>query len=237
MTPTPSDEDDHHSLGLKCVEMCHALANQRLAFKFSLKIGRFSFNMETAGMRSTPVHLPQKKAKRKSPGAKKRDEIRRREFLKRKEAAHRPSVPLMSRTSSPLWLTWELVIRPMLTSQVQKPLKRTLWKTTPKTSTYELKKVPLEPGASHLLFLAGTVLVKKSLNAEIVTNRFCWTINVMKVMMKMMRMSLETIVMILIGMRSTCATMKPWNVSAQCIPHSAHHNLRNQEIHGANIRT
>ena len=59
----------------------------------------------------------------------------------------------------------------------------------------------------------------------------------MKVMMKMMRMSLETIVMILIGMRSTCATMKPWNVSAQCIPHSAHHNLRNQEIHGANIRT
>ena len=143
----------------------------------------------------------------------------------------------LSRKSSPLWLTWELVIRPMLTSQVQKPLKRTLWKTTPKTSTYELKKVPLEPGASHLLFLAGTVLVKKSLNAEIVTNRFCWTINVMKVMMKMMRMSLETIVMILIGMRSTCATMKPWNVSAQCIPHSAHHNLRNQEIHGANIRT
>ena len=94
MTPTPSDEDDHHSLGLKCVEMCHALANKRLAFKFSLKIERFSFNMETAGMRSTPVHLPQKKAKRKSPGAKKRDEIRRREFLKRKEAAHRPSVPL-----------------------------------------------------------------------------------------------------------------------------------------------
>ena len=93
MTPTPSDEDDHHSLGLKCVEMCHALANKRLAFKFSLKIERFSFNMETAGMRSTPVHLPQKKAKRKSPGAKKRDEIRRREFLKRKEAAHRPSVP------------------------------------------------------------------------------------------------------------------------------------------------
>merc|ERR1719495_593074 len=45
-------------------------------------------------MRSSPVHLPQKKAKRKSPGAKKRDEIRRREFLKRKEAAHRPSVPL-----------------------------------------------------------------------------------------------------------------------------------------------
>ena len=94
MTPTPSDEDDHHSLGLKCVEMCHALANKRLAFKFSLKIERFSFNMETVGMRSTPVHLPQKKAKRKSPGAKKRDEIRRREFLKRKEAAHRPSVPL-----------------------------------------------------------------------------------------------------------------------------------------------
>merc|ERR1719187_304855 len=45
-------------------------------------------------MRSTPVHLPQKKAKRKSPGAKKRDEIRRRELLKRKEAALRPSVPL-----------------------------------------------------------------------------------------------------------------------------------------------
>ena len=65
MTPTPSDEDDHHSLGLKCVEMCHALANKRLAFKFSLKIERFSFNMETAGMRSTPVHLPQKKAKRR----------------------------------------------------------------------------------------------------------------------------------------------------------------------------
>ena len=79
----------------------------------------------------------------------------------------------LSRTSSPLWLTWELVIRPMLTSQVQKPPKRTLWTKTPKTSTYELKKVPLEPGASHLLFLAGTVLVKKSLNAEIVTNRFC----------------------------------------------------------------
>merc|ERR1712223_2138508 len=45
-------------------------------------------------MRSSPVHLPQKKAKRKSPGAKQRDEIRRGEILKRKEAAHRPSVPL-----------------------------------------------------------------------------------------------------------------------------------------------
>ena len=173
MTPTPSDEDDHHSLGLKCVEMCHALANQRLAFKFSLKIGRFSFNMETAGMRSTPVHLPQKKAKRKSPGAKKRDEIRRREFLKRKEAALRPSVPL----TEPDIFSSLAHLGTGDPSHVDQPSAEAAQKDTvdnnPKNLNLRIEKVPLEPGASHLLFLAGTVLVKKSLNAEIVTNRFC----------------------------------------------------------------
>merc|ERR1719495_3024462 len=117
-------------------------------------------------MRSTPVHLPQKKAKRKSPGAKKRDEIRRREFLKRKEAAHRPSVHL----TEPDIFSSLAHLRTGDPSHVDQPSAEAAQKDTvdnnPKTSTYELKKVPLEPGASHLLFLAGTVLVKKSRNAE-----------------------------------------------------------------------
>ena len=43
----------------------------------------------------------------------------------------------------------------------------------------------------------------------------------MKVMMKMLKMmmSLVTIVMkVTMNYRSICATVKPWNVSAQCIP-------------------
>ena len=87
MAPTSDEEDFLQSIGIKCVEMYNALANQRLAFKFSLTFGRFSFNMDTSEMRSPPAQLPQKKAKRKSNSAKIRDMRRRREFLERKEAA------------------------------------------------------------------------------------------------------------------------------------------------------
>ena len=92
MAPTSDEEDFLQSIGIKCVEMCNALANQRLAFKFSLTFGRFSFNMDTTEMRSPPAQLPQKKAKRKSKSAKIRDMRRRREFLERKEAALSSSV-------------------------------------------------------------------------------------------------------------------------------------------------
>ena len=92
MAPTSDEEDFLQSFGIKCVEMCNALANQRLAFKFSLTFGRFSFNMDTTEMRSPPAQLPQKKAKRKSKSAKIRDMRRRREFLERKEAALSSSV-------------------------------------------------------------------------------------------------------------------------------------------------
>ena len=87
----PSDEDDFPSIGHKCVEMCNMLVNQRLAFKFSLTFGTFSFSLDTTGMRSSPAQLPQKK--RKSPGAINRDKRRRMEFLKRKDAASSPSAP------------------------------------------------------------------------------------------------------------------------------------------------
>ena len=60
----------------------------------------------------------------------------------------------------------------------------------------------------------------KCVEIEIVTNRFCLTINVRKVMMKMMKMmmSLVRIVMNVMNLRSICATRKLGNVSAHCIP-------------------
>ena len=87
----PSDEDDFPPIGHKCVEICNTLVNQKVAFKFSLTFGTFSFSLDTTGMRSSPAQLPQKK--RKSPGAINRDKRRRMEFLKRKDAASSPSAP------------------------------------------------------------------------------------------------------------------------------------------------
>ena len=87
----PNEEDDFPAIGYKCVEMCNTLVNQGSAFKFSLTFGSFSFQMDNAGIRSSPAQLPKKK--RKSPGAIQRDKKRRIAFLKRKAATSSPSAP------------------------------------------------------------------------------------------------------------------------------------------------
>ena len=87
----PNEEDDFPAIGYKCVEMCNTLVNQGSAFKFSLIFGSFSFQMDNAGIRSSPAQLPKKK--RKSPGAIQRDKKRRIAFLKRKAATSSPSAP------------------------------------------------------------------------------------------------------------------------------------------------
>ena len=188
-------------------------------------------------MRSTPVHLPQKKAKRKSPGAKKRDEIRRREFLKRKEAAHRPSVPL----TEPDIFSSLAHLGTGDPSHVDQPSAEAAQKDTVENNPKNLN-LRIEKSASGTWSVSPSLSRRNSPCQEVPECRNCHEPFLLNHQCdesydeddedEFGDDSDDSE-----GMRSTCATMKPWNVSAQCIPHSAHHNLRNQEIHGANIRT
>ena len=177
MALTSDEEDFLQSIGIKCVEMCNALANQRLAFKFSLTFGRFSFNMDTTEMRSPPAQLPQKKAKRKSKSAKIRDMRRRREFLERKEAALSSSVSqavpdIFSSVAS--WETGD-------PSQVDIPRAEAAQRhtdpkiSTPRVSDYDLRNLPPECGVAHPLCPVVTVLLNLNqfLNARTAANPFC----------------------------------------------------------------
>ena len=127
--------------------MCNTLVNQGSAFKFSLTFGSFSFQMDNAGIRSSPAQLPKKK--RKSPGAIQRDKKRRIAFLKRKAATSSPSAPQsapdtssygaamlkgtlwtslpLHRTSPPMWLPRDRATPPMWTLKEQPWLEGTIW--------------------------------------------------------------------------------------------------------------
>ena len=167
MAPTSDEEDFLQSIGIKCVEMCNALANQRLAFKFSLTFGRFSFNMDTSEMRSLP--------KRTSKNAKIRDMRRRREFLERKEAALSSSVSqavpdIFSSVAS--WETGD-------PSQVDIPRAEAAQRHTdpknPNPSGIRLRNLPPECGVAHPLCPVVTVLLNLTqfLNARTAANPFC----------------------------------------------------------------
>ena len=78
MTAPSSGKDS--SLATKCMEFCHALANQGKGFKFSLTIGStFTFSLDTMeGKDTLPARI------KKSPSTLKRNAKRRQEFLKKK---------------------------------------------------------------------------------------------------------------------------------------------------------
>ena len=78
MTALSSGVDS--SLATKCMDFCHALANQGKKFKFSLSIGStFTFSLDTREGKET---LPARS--KKSPSTLKRNAKRRQEILKKK---------------------------------------------------------------------------------------------------------------------------------------------------------
>ena len=78
MTAPSKGEDS--SLATKCMDFCHALANQGKEFKFSITIGStFTFSLDTREDKET---LPARR--KKSPSTLKRNDKRRQEFLKKK---------------------------------------------------------------------------------------------------------------------------------------------------------
>ena len=83
--PAPSS-GENSSLAIKCMDFCHALASQGMAFSFSLSVGRdFSFSLDARDKKkATPVLTEQVIKKKLSPSQVRRNARRRQEFLKRK---------------------------------------------------------------------------------------------------------------------------------------------------------
>ena len=74
------------SLVNKCLELCHALAGQGKAFRFSLTIGStFTFSLDSREGKKTP--LPS----RKSPSTLRRNAKRKEDFLKKKSSSESAS--------------------------------------------------------------------------------------------------------------------------------------------------
>ena len=68
----------------KCLELCHALAGQGKAFRFSLTIGStFTFSLDSREGKKTP--LPSRK--KKSPSTLRRNAKRKEDFLKKKSSS------------------------------------------------------------------------------------------------------------------------------------------------------
>ena len=71
-------------LVIKCLELCHALAGQGKAFRFSLTIGStFTFSLDSREGKKTP--LPSRK--KKSPSTLRRNAKRKEDFLKKKSSS------------------------------------------------------------------------------------------------------------------------------------------------------
>ena len=73
-------------LAIKCMDFCHALASQGMAFSFSLSVGSdFSFSLDAREKKqATPVLTAEIKKKKLSPSQLRRNARRRQEFLERK---------------------------------------------------------------------------------------------------------------------------------------------------------
>ena len=75
------------SLTNKCLDLCHALAGQGKAFKFSLTIGStFTFSLDSREGKETPPSR-----KKKSPSTLRRNAKRREDFLKKKSTSESAS--------------------------------------------------------------------------------------------------------------------------------------------------
>ena len=76
------------SLTNKCLDLCHALAGQGKAFRFSLTIGStFTFSLDSREGKETP--LPSRK--KKSPSTLRRNAKRKEDFLKKKPTSESAS--------------------------------------------------------------------------------------------------------------------------------------------------
>ena len=86
MTASAPSSGENSSLAIKCMDFCHALASQGMAFSFSLSVGTdFSFNLDARDKKkATPVLTAEVTKKKLSPSQVRRNARRRQEFLKRK---------------------------------------------------------------------------------------------------------------------------------------------------------
>ena len=83
---TAPSSGENSSLAIKCMDFCHALASQGMAFSFSLSVGPdFSFSLDARDKKeATPVLTAEVIKKKLSPSQVRRNARRRQEFLKRK---------------------------------------------------------------------------------------------------------------------------------------------------------
>ena len=81
----PSNGEDS-TLAIKCMDFCHALASQGMAFSFSLSVGSdFSFSLDAREKKkAASVSTEEVRKKKLSPSKVRRNAKRRQEFLKRK---------------------------------------------------------------------------------------------------------------------------------------------------------
>ena len=84
MTESAPSSEENSSLAIKCMDFCHALASQGIAF--SLSVGSdFSFSLDARDKKkATPVLTAEVTKKKLSPSQVRRNARRRQEFLKRK---------------------------------------------------------------------------------------------------------------------------------------------------------
>ena len=86
MTASAPSSGENSSLAINCMDFCHALASQGMAFSFSLSVGNdFSFSLDARDKKeATPVLTAEVTKKKLSPSQVRRNAKRRKEFLKRK---------------------------------------------------------------------------------------------------------------------------------------------------------
>ena len=82
MSATVVSKDDA-SLATQCLELCQTLTHKGVNFNFTLKVGSFTFSLDTMG-KGKAAKLKEKKT---SPSAKRRNKRRQIEFLAKKNSA------------------------------------------------------------------------------------------------------------------------------------------------------
>ena len=82
MSATVVNKDDT-SLATQCLELCQMLTHKGVNFNFTLKVGSFTFSLDTMG-KGKAAKLKEKKT---SPSTRRRNERRRIEFLAKKNSA------------------------------------------------------------------------------------------------------------------------------------------------------